>query len=142
MANQDLPAVDENAHDVEAVVCAGLAVAIDPAMGRLRERALLAVIDCFDRVAKFGGPSRFDLDERDEFVAFGDEIDVAAAGAEPAREDLPAALFKPAGRDALAEFAEGVGGFGHPGMVGARREKCVTESVAAVSEKPRGSRQP
>src|SRR5690349_3167646 len=95
-------------------------MAVDPRLRGLRELALLAVIDRFDGIAELVAGARFHFHERDQVIALRDEIDVAAAGAEAAGDDAPAGALEPSRRDALAEFAEVVGGFGHAGILRAR----------------------
>jgi hypothetical protein len=56
---------------------------------------------------------------------------------------LPAGLFEPAGGDALAEFAEFVGGFGHAGESTSASPGSVTETAAAGIERfPAATRAP
>ena len=85
----------------------------DPDLGRSGERMLLAAVHGLDRVAEGVTGPGLHFNEADEAVAFGDEVDVAAAGAEPPGEDLVARSLEPPGGDALAQFTEGVRGVCH-----------------------------
>jgi hypothetical protein len=112
-------------------------VAIDPGLRGLRELALFAMVHCFNWIAEIVAGSGFHFYKRDEIFALRDEINVASARAESARENSPAGLFEVAGGDALAEFPEGVRGFGHVCMVRAAAPACIIENAAGDSEKLR-----
>lgn len=124
--------------NVESVGLAGPAVAVDPGLGRLGDRTLFAAMDGLDGIAELFAGARLDLDEGDEPVALSDDVDVAAAGSVAACENLPAGFFEPASGDALAKFAELVGGFGH-GREGREARRAMRHhSPALVAFERRG----
>ena len=137
MADERAPVSYKHSDHVEAVGLAGSAMAVDPRLRGLREFALLAMIHGFDGIAEVVARARLHLDERDEIVVLRDEIDIAAAAAEAAREDSPARALEPAGGDALAEFAELVGGLGHAAKLGAGSAGSITRSTASLGKKLR-----
>jgi hypothetical protein len=97
---------DQDAYDIELVRLAGASVAVDPDVGAAGEFALFLEVHGFDGITELISAPRFHFDERDGVVAFGDEVDIAMAVAESARENAIAVFDEPSFGDAFAECAE------------------------------------
>ena len=109
MADIDSRLMKEYSHDIKAVALPGAAVAIDPGLCRFCQFAPFMVVHGLEWSAKIHPAAGFHLDEGNQAVKLGYDVDVSAAGAIAAMQDLPAASLEPADRDSFTKFAERVG---------------------------------
>lgn len=96
----------QDPHNIELVRLAVTSVTINPDVRAPRQLTLFSVMYGLYRVAELVTFAGFDLNERDGGLTLGDEIDVAVAVLEAAREDSPTLLGEPALGDSFAELAE------------------------------------
>jgi hypothetical protein len=99
-------AIDENANDVEPVGLRRPSVSVDPDEGGTRQLLLFLPVDRFHGITELASPARFDLDERNETLAFDHQVDVPMSVSKPPLNDPPAVAPKPPLRNSLSELSE------------------------------------
>ena len=103
-ANPVLDHVD--ADDVEAVALRSTPVAVDPDPGGPAQLTPFPPTDRLHRLAELEAFPSLHLDERDDPMPLGDQIDVAVAGPKAPVDDLPAVALQPPFGDPLAQKPE------------------------------------
>lgn len=133
MPNANVIGRDENSNHVKPIALPGPAVATYPRPGRPDQLPLLSPVHGLHRGPKaLSGPG-FDLHERHEAVALGDEVHVTVAIAEASLEDAPAFALQPPFRDALTLYAECLVVHRHAPTIAAPFGECGTENARPSS---------